>query len=243
MNRPRTAISAGLIVTALLCGHSAAAAERGFYMGVYFGQIDKDSATAPFSDQVLNAYFAYRFEPESSEVTFDQRDSSYGFFGGWRMSEYFALEGGFMDLGEVSYGDVSSGIDHIGDRLDENGEINHSADVPGTFNQQLRSVTRAINLNAVGVWPVTYRSEVFVKGGVVVSSSQYKGRISDGATSQSGSSESKTSLDPTLGVGASYSFADIYALRLEYQRLFDLGHEQIDEADANLLSLSVTVTF
>jgi hypothetical protein len=238
-----TTVGAAIGLVSLLAATSASAAERGFYVGAYYGQIDKDSVPDRFSDLVLGTYLFNAFEPLSSTGKFDSKDSSFGFFGGYRMSEYVAFEGGFMELGDVSYGDVTTGIDHRRDDFDENGEIDHSDDVIGTWNQQIRAETRAISLTALGIWPATYRSELFVKGGVLLSSARFKGRISDGNISAPLTSESKTSIDPVVGVGASYTFADIYAVRLEYQRIFDLGHEDVDEADADVISLGITVTF
>jgi hypothetical protein len=238
-----TTIGAAIGLAGLLAANSASAAERGFYVGAYYGQIDKDSVPDRFADLVFTTYFFNAFVPQSSTGKFDSKDSSFGFFGGYRMSEYLAFEGGFMDVGEVSYNDVTTGIDHRRDDFDDNGEIDHSEDVTGTWNQQLRSETRAISLTALGIWPATYRSELFVKGGVLLSSSRFKGRISDGNISAPLTSETKTSADPIVGVGGSYTFAEIYAVRIEYQHIFDLGHKDVDEADADVISLGITVTF
>jgi OOP family OmpA-OmpF porin len=68
---------------ALACmATSARAAETGFYVGAGFGDAQTDDDVA-----LGGAY--------------DDQDSSYKVFGGWRLFDWFGLEGGYFDLGEV----------------------------------------------------------------------------------------------------------------------------------------------
>ena len=54
---------------------------------------------------------------------------------------------------------------------------------------------------------------------------------------------SESSTDLVAGAGVSMSFLEIYGLRLEYLRVFDAGNESVGEADLDMLSLGITVTF
>ena len=46
----------------------------------------------------------------------------------------------------------------------------------------------------------------------------------------------RTSLTPISSpvIGAGFTFAEIYTVRIEYQRLFDAGDENTDEADLDM---------
>ena len=50
-------------------------------------------------------------------------------------------------------------------------------------------------------------------------------------------------MDLLAGIGTSFSFFEIYAWRLEYQRVFDAGDEVIGEGDADSISLGISVVF
>jgi len=234
---------AGLAMAALLATHSASAAERGFYVGVYYGQGSKDSEEAPYEALANRNYDSFGFNPQSAVTSFDTKSNSYGFLGGFRIFEHLAIEGGFMDLGEVAYRNESTGVDHSRDRVLDTGDVDHTNDAINTWNQQIASKSRGLSVSALGILPITYRSEVFVRGGVLLSSSELDIHISNGVDSASNNPDQQTSTDFLVGVGASYTFAEIYAVRLEYQRIFDAGSEATGEQDLDLISLGVTVTF
>ena len=244
MNQTLTnTIGAALIITGTLTAQSAGAAERGFYVGVYYGQTDKASEEGPYVALANRNYQSFGFNPQSTEDSFDAKDVSYGFFGGFRISEHWAVEGGFMELGEVAYKDVSTGVDHSQDQVDDTGSIDHSGDAIRTWDQQISSSSRGLSVAALGIWPITYRSEIYAKGGIVLSNSELNIRLSNGTDSASNNPQQKTSFDVLVGAGAAFTFAEIYSIRLEYQRIFDQGDESSDEHDMDILSLGVTVTF
>jgi len=228
----------------MLQGNPAAAAERGFYVGLSYGQFKKDSEPAFYEQAAdLGIYQQIRFEPVSVTASLDSKDTSYGFFGGLRMNDYFAIEGGFVDTGEVSYRAFATGISHRADVADEAGVIDHAADSAESWEAGVRTRSKGLGLSALAIYPVTYRSEVFARAGVLISNSDLVLSLSDETGRQSVRYPSKTSFDPLVGVGAGYTFAEIYSLRIEYQRVFDHGYKDYDEAGADLISVGVTVTF
>lgn len=227
----RFARALGVVVTICfaLASQIATAAEQGFYVGGYYGQSDKDTDRGEVQEFALFVYDAYGFQPVQSNSSFDTKDSGYGFFGGYRLFTHFAIEGGYMDLGEVAFRDQSSGIDLTNDQ-------------PGNWNQKITIGSSGISLSALGILPLSYRSEIFGRAGVLFSTNELQINISDGVGSDNPEfSESDT--DWLIGVGAGFTFAEIYTLRLEYQRVLDAGDESMGEADLDLLSLGVTVAF
>jgi opacity protein-like surface antigen len=213
----------------LLIASSASAAELGFYAGGFYGEAENELEQAPFANEALLVYDAFGFGPQAIQSKFETSDSIYSFFAGYRWLQNLAFEAGFMDLGSVVYSDEAGGI------FLETGE-------PENWNQRITSSTSGFTLSALGILPLNYRMEAFVRGGVLLSSGERRVRISDGIASRQGRI-SESDVDFLAGAGLSFTFAEIYALRLEYQRVFDAGDAATGEADVDLYALGITVVF
>lgn len=213
----------------LLIASSAGAAERGFYVGGFYGEADKALDQAPFARAALSAYNDFGFAPLNVSTSFDTGDSTYGFFAGYRWLRNLAVEAGFMDLGSVVYSDEASGI-----YLDTGD--------PENWNQRIKSSTGGFSLSALGILPLNYRMEAFVRGGVLLSSGELSFRVSDGINSAR-LSGSESDVDLLAGAGLSFTFAEIYSLRLEYQRVFEAGDANTGEADVDIYALGICVMF
>ena len=213
----------------LLIASSASAAERGFYVGGLYGEADKNLEQARFANTALSIYEGFAFSPQQIDSDFETGDSAYSFFAGYRWLENLAFEAGFMDLGSVVYSDDASGIDLIDG-------------APATWSQRIVSSTSGYSLSALGILPLSYRTEVFVRGGVLISSGELSFRISDGIGSL-GLRGSASDVDFLAGAGLGFTFAEIYTLRLEYQSVFDAGEASTGEADVDLYAVGISVTF
>lgn len=221
-----------LLGVSMLAAGSVNAAERGFYVGGFYGQVNSDLDQGEYEILAWALYRAFEFDPQTrTSVSFDTEDSGYGFFGGYRFSPYLAVEGGYMDLGEFTYREQTNGTDAV-------------AGQPVTLQQRITTTLSGVGVSALGILPLTYRTELFLRGGVLFTSNELTAQFessSDFAIGGELGSESDT--DFLAGVGAAMTFAEIYSLRLEYQRIFDAGTEFTGEADADIISLGVAVTF
>jgi hypothetical protein len=230
----RAAIIAFIALAGSVAVGTARAAELGVYAGVSFAMVKKDSTRSVFEDEALAIAGLAGFvpDPASRTATFDDEDSSYGFVVGWRMSEHLALEGGYMDLGDVKYREHAEGV--------------FQTDPPeaGTLQQNIDSSTSGIQLSALGILPLTYRWEVYARGGVLISNNTESIFVLDDLGNSGKLRSTKSGFDLLAGVGISFSLAEIYNLRLEYQRVFDAGDDAtLDEADVDLMTLNVSVSF
>ncbi len=230
-----TAVALASLLTCL----PAVAVERGFYIGGFYGLTDSDIDEARFADQTTTIYENFAFFPSLSQTSFDAEDSGFGFFGGYRWLRNLAFEGGYVDLGKASYRDVSAGIYDDGT----------NPPTAENWNQSTSRSLSGITLSALGILPLSYRAELFVRGGVMFSTTEVGVHISDGVGQASGDT-SDSDTDFLVGVGGGFTFAEIYTLRLEYQRIFDAGAADSDfsgaglgEADIDLISLGFTVAF
>jgi OmpA-like transmembrane domain len=230
----RAAIIAFIALAGSAAVATARAAELGVYAGVSFAMVKKDATQSAFEDEALAvaALVGFQPDPATRTATFDDEDSSYGFVVGWRMSEHVAFEGGYLDLGEVKYREHAAG------------EFLSDPPEPGTLQQNIDSSTSGIQLSALGILPLSYRWEVYARGGVLIANNTEDIFVQDELGSSGKLRSTKSGFDLLAGVGISFSIAEIYNLRLEYQRVFDAGESAtLDEADVDLATLNVTVSF
>jgi opacity protein-like surface antigen len=224
---------AAIIASIVLAGTVAApadAAELGIYAGASYVMAEKDSTRSVFENEAVAVYNAFGFDPQATTASFDSKDSSYGFVVGWRLTEHIAIEGGYMDLGDVKYRDRSAGV--FGEEQ-----------IPESWQQNIDSSTSGIALSALGILPLSYRWEVYARGGVLISNSTETIFITDGLGSERFRG-SKSGVDLTAGAGISFSLVEIYNIRLEYQRVFDAGDDAtLDEADVDMATLNISVSF
>src|SRR5262245_36177533 len=106
----RVAIIAFIVLAGSVGAGTASAAQPGIYAGISYSMAKKDSLRSDYEGQAAVIYNAFGFEPQATTASFDTKDSSYGFVVGWRLTEHIALEGGYMDLGDVVYRDRSTGL-------------------------------------------------------------------------------------------------------------------------------------
>ena len=228
---------ASIIAFAALAGSVAAsaapAAELGIYAGVSASMVEKDSTRSVFENEAQAINDLAAFVPTSSTATLDSKDSSYGFVVGWRLSEHFALEGGYLDLGDVKYREHSEGTFFGPDPPEQ-----------GTLQKNIDSGTSGIAVSALGILPLSYRWEVYARGGVLIANSTEKIFVIDDLGTPGRLSFNQSGFDLLAGAGISFSLADIYNVRLEYQRVFDAGEDEtLDAADVDMATLNVTVSF
>jgi OmpA-like transmembrane domain len=226
----RAAIIAFIVLAGSVGFGTARAAQLGIYAGISYSFVEKDSTRSEFEAETLGIYDAFGFSPTSSTASLDAKDSSYGFVVGWRLTEHIALEGGYLDLGDVAYKDRSTGLFA-------------NTPPPENWAQNLETSTSGIALSALGILPLSYRWEVFARGGVLIANSEESVFITDGNQRQK-LRANQSGFDLFAGLGVSFSLAEIYNLRLEYGRVFDAGDDDVlDEADVDMATLNVTVSF
>lgn len=220
------ALAAGCLTFGCLAAANAIAAEPGFYVGVNYSQIDNSAPRAPYDELTADIYDSFGFVPTSGSATFDTKDKGYGFFGGYRFRPWLALEGGYMTLGSVERRDQSIGT------VDEETQ---------TWNQNIETRIKGMTVSALGILPISYRFELYARAGALFATNQDSLFITDG-TGSGKANDSNSSVNMLAGLGAAFTFLEIYSARLEYQRAFDVGSD-LSKGDVDVLSLGISVTF
>ena len=206
---------------------SAQAGQVGFYIGGAYGQTEKDTKIADFDAYAGQIYNNLGFTPVSGTSSMDDSFNGYGFYGGYRFTTHFAVEGGYFNLGSFKY------------RSRVNGTI---GSIPSAAAFNYDGETSGITVAALGVMPLSYRWEVYGRAGALFASNTASLYYADVQGPIRGDF-SENSVDLLAGVGTSFNFLEIYDLRLEYQRIFDAGDEAIGEGDADTITIGISVVF
>jgi len=135
-------LSALLIVLVSISTIPAASAQTGWYFGAGTGEAEADLSLSDFSD--LD-------DGSITSASLDDSDTGTKFFAGFRFKENVAVEGAFVDLGEVSIDATSNGSGF----LYAPGPVSFEADIDG------------INIALVGIWPVGDKVDVIGKLGLI----------------------------------------------------------------------------
>lgn len=229
MNHKRVLPAASLVAALATVASipSAQAGQIGFYIGGQYGQTEKDTVVADFDAFAAQIYDNFGFTVVTGQSSMDDSFNGYGFYGGYRFTPHLAVEGGYFNLGSFKY------------RSRVNGTIGGLPSA-GAFNYD--GETSGITVAALGVWPMSYRWEIYGRAGALFASntaSVYYADVQGPARTEF----SENSVDLLAGIGTSFNFLEIYDLRLEYQRVFDAGDEAIGEGDADTISIGISVVF
>jgi len=229
MNNQRV-IAAAIAVTAVAMAAvapSADATQIGFYIGGQYAQSSKDTKIRDFDVYAQQNYGRFGLTVESATSSIDDSFNGYGFIAGYRFTPHLAAEGGYLNVGTMEYRSRASG---------------NISGVPSDAAFNLDSETSGIALSGLGVWPLSYRWEVYGRAGVMFSSSTASLYYADVVGASRGEF-SENDVDALAGIGTSFSFFEIYDFRLEFQRIFDAGDKATGEGDVDMLSLGITVVF
>ena len=218
---------------AALTAIPASAAELGFYVGFMYGDSEKEFDRENFSLLGLGLYDGVLgFSPEQRSFSTSSDGESYGFFAGYRLNQYLAFEGGYSYIGKQSYRETASGF-----FFPAEGEPQAE-----TWALSLSSRTSGFELSALGILPISYSWEVYARAGVLIASNTLSVYASNGNLLFA-DQFNESSSDWLAGMGISWSLAEVYAIRAEFKRIFGAGKDVFGEADLDLVSIGVTVSF
>ncbi|MGH8178430.1 MAG: outer membrane beta-barrel protein [Steroidobacter sp.] len=232
----RSAAVALLVLFSLGGVGAADANEIGFYIGGQYGQVTKDGDEKLFDDFAFDVYDFFFYTPVERRTSFDDQDSAFSILVGYRLTRHLAFEGGYTELGQLSYRATSSGA--------------FRNDL-GTLDVIFDSETSGFQLSVLGILPVTRNWELYGRAGALTATNRFSVNIRPrgeifanpgGDETEDAFSESST--EWFVGAGASMRFLEIYDLRLDYQHIPDAGTEQTGGVgDINVLTLGILVTF
>ena len=193
--------------------------DQGFYAGFGFGQ----SKTKGWSTSKIIADLAARPEGITAVAinNGDNKSEGWKVFAGYQFNRYFALEGGFVDLGDAdSRYRVTAVAAPVAPAV--------ASSYTGILNTVLEN--DAWVLAAKASLPLTDRIAVFAKLGAANWSSNVRtGRVTVNVKPLLTGEQGTEGVDTYYGVGASYELVkDLLTLRTEWERFNNVGGYDID---------------
>lgn len=203
-------IAAALAPAGALAQQRAAGA--GWYSGLSVG-----GSEIGMSDGVLPVTGA-----TATSLSKDESSTGFKLFAGYRYNPNFALEGGYTDFGKFD------------------ARRNVTAPVVGSMSRNTKVF--GFHLDAVGILPLQGGFSLFGKLGALYSVS--KSSIStDGAIvplATTSLNPKRSEWNPKVGLGAGYDFSNGLGLRLEYERVGNVGDTGTGEGNIGMWSIGLT---
>lgn len=178
-----------LLGLAAMFSSFATAADSGGYGGISVGRSSADFDEARVTRNLLGPGFA------ATSIADDDRDTGYKVFGGYQFNKNFAVEGGYFDLGKFNFAATT---------------------VPaGTLTGNFR--VRGLNLDAVGILPITAQFSAFGRVGVQYAKTR-DSFAGTGAVVVANANRSERDTNYKYGLGMQYDFTPSLGMRVEAER-------------------------
>lgn len=203
----------GLLALAGMAGNVVAADDAGWYIG---GNIGHSRVTID-DGRIFNSLQGSGFS--SIAISDDNHDMGFKLLGGYQFNPYFSLEGGYFDLGEFGY--MAS--------------VQPTGSLSGNFQ------LKGINLDAVGMLPLTKKLSLLGRIGVNYANADtsYAGT---GAVTTTLSGESEKTANYKVGIGLQYAISKAIGLRVEAER-YRVSDSSENNGDVDLFSLGLIYRF
>lgn len=203
----------GLAAFAAMASPSVMADDAGWYIGSSIGQSRAKIDNAGITNSLLGSGFT------TTSINDDDRDLGYKIFGGYQFGKYFAVEGGYFDLGKFGY---------------------TATTVPaGTLTGSIK--LKGINLDLVGTLPLTEKLSALARVGAnyAEANDTFSGT---GAVNVLNPNPSKRDTNYKYGVGLQYAFNEAFAMRAEAER-YRIDDAVGNKGDIDLLSVGLIYRF
>lgn len=202
-----------LLALTLIAGSCALAQDSGWYIGANVGQTRAKIDEAKISSGLLGAGFT------STTFSNRDRDTGYKLFGGYQFNKYFALEGGYFDLGKFGF---------------------TATTVPaGTLTGDIK--LKGLNFDLVASLPFTEKFSGFLRAGV--NQAEAKDTFSGtGRVRVINASPSQRNVNYKFGGGLQYDFTKSIGMRAELER-YRIGDAMGNKGDIDMASLGVLFRF
>lgn len=203
----------GVAILILTATPLAVAQDSGWYIGANIGQSRAKIDNSQITRNLLGEGFAV------TSLSNDDRTTGYKLFGGYQFNKYFALEGGYFDLGTFGFSAATL--------------------PPGTLNGSAR--IKGLNLDAVGFLPFTQSFSAFGRVGLDYAQAR-DSFTGTGFVNVLNANPSTRNTYYKFGVGLQYALTQSFALRAEVER-YRVNDAIGNKGDIDLVSLGLVYSF
>jgi OOP family OmpA-OmpF porin len=150
----------------------------------------------------------------------EERDTAFKLFGGYQFNKYFAVEGGYFDLGKLSYTATTAPA--------------------GTLNGNIQ--LNGLNIDAVGMLPLSEKFSAFGRVGVNYAQARDNFSSSGAIATPTDPNPSKTAANYKYGLGVQYNLTESLAMRVEAER-YRIDDAIGNKGDVDMYSLGLVYRF
>jgi OOP family OmpA-OmpF porin len=212
--------SAKVLSPLLLCAGlglatAAQAENEGWYAVVFGGQSSSDILNQSELDGDFNL----------GESSLDDSDTGFGASVGYQVTEHFATELSYVDLGDATY------------------STNNGQAAPGNESIALEASAQGLVFALVGSLPIGERFSVFARAGIALLESEGTATATVGDVTDSADDSTQRS-NGMYGLGGEFAVNDRFGVRLFWDRYADVGSAEITgEGDIDLFGLGLRINF
>ena len=213
MKSTRVSGAMGLVTLALISSPFSVADDLGWYVGGNVGQSKATIDDARITRSLLGSGFT------TNSMTDDNRDTGYKVFAGYLFNKYFAVEGGYFDLGTFGFTSTTTPA----------GTLHGNTKVDG------------VNLDLVGFLPITEKFSAFGRIGAIYSDAK-DSFTGTGLVTVLNPNPSKGDANYKAGLGLQYAFNESLGMRLEAER-YRINDAVGNRGDIDLVSVGLVYRF
>lgn len=209
-----TAGKLSLLTLALMAAPFAMADDSaGWYGGANIGQSNASIDDARISSGLLGSGLT------TTSIEDNDRDRGYKLFGGYQYNKNFAVEAGYFDLGRFGF-------------------VANTAPT-GTLSGTIK--IKGLNLDAVGILPITEKFSAF--GRIGVTYARTNGSFAGtGAVNVLDPNPNARDTNLKVGLGVQYAMTDALSLRAEIER-YRINDAMGNKGDVDLASIGLVYRF
>ena len=191
-----------------------AADPPGWYIGGNLGESRAEIAEEQITADLLTSGYT------TTDFRQDDQDIGYKLFAGYQLSQYFALEAGYLNLGEFNY----------------------TANTIPEGSKRAELEFKGWNLDVIGMLPVSENSNLFLRYGRHRSESQVE-FASTGGVSLLNPRVSKRTTNYKVGLGYQHGISDNLDMRFEVERYRMVDAVSSEKGDLDLVSVGLVYHF
>ncbi len=213
MKLVKTSRTLGLVALAALASPCAMADDSGWYVGANVGQSRAKIDDARIASGLLTGGFT------TTSIRDDERHLGFKVYGGYQFNRYFALEGGYFDLGRFGF---------------------TATTVPaGTLTGDIK--LKGVNLDGVGILPFTDRFSAFARIGANYAEAK-DSFAGTGLVGVPDPNRKERATNYKFGVGLAYRFTENVGMRAEAER-YRIHDAVGNKGDVDLFSVGLVYRF
>ncbi|MDA8329294.1 MAG: OmpA family protein [Betaproteobacteria bacterium] len=214
MSLKRVSGTLGLVAFVAIISPYAVADDVGWYGGANVGE-----SRAKIDDgRIMNGLAASGYSTTS--ISNEGNSTAFKIFGGYQFNPYFALEGGYFDLGQFGFAARTV--------------------PPGILNGNIR--LNGVNMDAVGILPITQKFSAFGRVGVDYAQAQDSFSGTGAVNVLSPTTPSKWDTNYDFGAGLQYAVTESIDVRAEAER-YRINDAVGNMGDIDVFSLGLIYRF